>query len=551
MKNKNIIIIFLVIILGITPIYAADQASLQETKRANLTIGQMTYEHIEYGEIEKLIEEAKSIINRDDQEAFYKWEENYYRLYCKLQFMIQLSHLRYELYTDETNYFDEYLYSVDLLGKMKTAYLSLFEEKESLSDNMTAYYKLSIERDKLVESYYGQEIGVTIDLQGEKKNIIEVLSADSLSRAEKLEYYDKWYTDYNKAAGKIFLKLVNIDNEMAKLQGYDSYAAYAYKGYERDYTVEESRKFIESVKKLIPNLLRELYQVKVDNNGLKGYTYQDEGSLLKTIEQTFISKYPALKEAYSYLNEYSLYDISARENKESGGFTVFLEAVNEPFILLNYNKPYQTVLSFIHEFGHYFSYFEIGTHQGGLDLDETYSQSLELLALPYYKDIFGSEDLGDEAGLYVIESLIQAIIDGCLYDEFLQKVYEHPVMTVEEMNELYVELAKGYGIKVDGRSWCNISHNFEMPFYYLSYSVSAVAALEIWEQSIGEQDRGIETYLDLIQAGRENGFVAALEKAGLRNPLDEEVLTRVIKDIEDYFIEDENTVAVDKENQAA
>lgn len=535
MRYKNIIVWLIVIILGMIPVYAAEGAEQEEIKRANLTLEQMTYEHIEYSDIEQLISKAQDIIGQDNQIAFYEWEESYYELFCKLQLMIQIAHLKYELYTDQTEYFEEYLYSVDLLGKMKAQYISLFEGQNELSSSMNEYYQLSIERDKLVDSYYNQEMAAIIDLNGEMKNIVEILKTDSLNKAEKLKYYDEWYTSYNKATGEIFLELVSIDKQMAKLQGYESYADYMYKGYERDYSLEESKVFFESVKKWIPGLLVELYQCSKDSNALQAYAYESESDLLATIKNTFISHYTDLEEAYDYLMEYHLYDIIPRANKESGGFTVYLEEVKEPFILLNYYNHYQTVLSFIHEFGHYFSYFEIGTHEGGLDLDETYSQALQLLAMPYYKDILGSAELGEEAGLYVLLSLVEVIIDGCLYDEFLQEIYSRPEITVEEMNELYTALSKEYGIKADGRGWCNISHNFEMPFYYLSYSVSAVAALEIWEQSVESPDKGIETYLNLIQAGKKSSFIEALEKTGLANPLEEMTLKGVVEKIESYL----------------
>lgn len=541
MKYKNIIVWLLVIVIGIAPVYAADSISQEEIQRADLTLEQMLYEHIEYSEIENLINEARNIVKQNNQVAFYKWENTYYKLFCKLQFMIQLAHLKYELNTDQKEYFDEYLYSVDLMGKMKTQYIALFEGQETLSDNMDQYYELSIERDKLVEEYYNQQMNVKISLKGEEKNIIEVLKTESLSKTEMLQYYDEWYTAYNQAAGEIFLKLVTIDNQIAKLEGYDSYAAYMYEGYERDYTIEESKRFFESVKKWAPSLLGRLYDELAKNSDeLTAYTYTSENNLLNTIRTSFISQHEELEEAYNYLIQYNLYDIEARENKESGGFTVYLEEVAEPFILLNYTSPYQTVLSFIHEFGHYFSYFQIGAHEGGLDLDETYSQSLELLAIPSYKTIFGNDEIGDEAALYVITSLIEAIIDGCLYDEFLQQVYSHPDMTVEELNTLYVELARAYGIRVDERSWCEVSHNFEMPFYYLSYSISAVAALEIWGESVENPDRGMETYLRLVEAGKDSSFMEALEKVGLTNPLEEKALQYVAVMLESYLSEEES-----------
>ncbi|MBU3804209.1 MAG: M2 family metallopeptidase, partial [Candidatus Cellulosilyticum pullistercoris] len=451
--------------------------------------------------------------------------------------------LSYQLNTDRTDYFQEYIYSIELLGKMQTGYADLFND-DSFSKEMELGYQLSIQRKKLVDAYYNQEDDITVIVNGEEKHLIELLTSNALSTKEKIYYYDKWYTAYNQAVGEIFLELVKIDNQIAMLEGYDSYVAYMYDIYEREYALEESKAFIENVKQLVPKIYMKLSKkAERAQYNLQSYSYEDEESLLDSIKEHFMNQDETLGEAYDYLIRYKLYDISTRDNKLSGGLTVYLDSYQEPFILINYSRPYQTALTFIHEFGHYFSYFETGGHQGGLDLDETYSQAMELLAMPYSGAILGSETLGDEAQVYIMSSLLRAIIEGCLYEEFLQQVYENPNQTVQELNALYTKISGEYGMSVDGRNWCQVPHNYEVPFYYFSYGISAVAALEVWEQSLN-QETGIQTYLNLIQVGRENHFLEALEKVGLSNPLEKETLERVIRCIADYL--DINEIIYDK-----
>lgn len=540
---KQLIIWGLIIILIGSPVFGAETFSTVKTERANLTFQEMTYEHMQYSDIKTLLDKARVIVKKNDIKAFYKWYTEYESVYRKLNTMIQIAQLSYQLNTDRTDYFQEYIYSVELLGKMQTGYADLFDD-DSLSKEMELGYQLSIQRKKLVDAYYNQEDDITIIVNGEEKHLIEILTSNALSTKEKIYYYDKWYTAYNQAVGEIFLELVKIDNQIAMLEGYDSYVAYMYDIYEREYTLEESKAFIENVKQLVPKIYMKLSKkAERAQYNLQSYSYEDEESLLDSIKEHFMNQDETLGEAYDYLIRYKLYDISTRDNKLSGGLTVYLDSYQEPFILINYSRPYQTVLTFIHEFGHYFSYFETGGHQGGLDLDETYSQAMELLAMPYSGAILGSEKLGDEAQVYTMSSLLQAIIEGCLYEEFLQQVYENPNQTVQELNALYTKISGEYGMSVDGRNWCQVPHNYEVPFYYFSYGISAVAALEVWEQSLN-QETGIQTYLNLIQVGRENHFLEALEKVGLSNPLEKETLERVIRCIEDYL--DMNEIIYDK-----
>lgn len=540
---KQLIIWGLIIILIGSPVFGAETFSTVKTERANLTFQEMTYEHMQYSDIKALLDKARVIVKKNDIKAFYKWYTEYESVYRKLNTMIQIAQLSYQLNTDRTDYFQEYIYSIELLGKMQTGYADLFND-DSFSKEMELGYQLSIQRKKLVDAYYNQEDDITVIVNGEEKHLIEILTSNALSTKEKIYYYDKWYTAYNQAVGEIFLELVKIDNQIAMLEGYDSYVAYMYDIYEREYTLEESKAFIENVKQLVPKIYMKLSKkAERAQYNLQSYSYEDEESLLDSIKEHFMNQDETLGEAYDYLIRYKLYDISTRDNKLSGGLTVYLDSYQEPFILINYSRPYQTVLTFIHEFGHYFSYFETGGHQGGLDLDETYSQAMELLAMPYSGAILGSETLGDEAQVYTMSSLLRAIIEGCLYEEFLQQVYENPNQTVQELNALYIKIAGEYGMSVDGRNWCQVPHNYEVPFYYFSYGISAVAALEVWEQSLN-QETGIQTYLNLIQVGRENHFLEALEKVGLSNPLEKETLERVIRCIADYL--DMNEIIYDK-----
>lgn len=533
---RQVVLGFLIFVMASIPMFATEVNGEKKTLRANLTLMEMQYEHIEYAEVEHLMKELDVIIEQDDKEAFYKWDETYYALYCKINTMIQVAQLKYQLHMEQVQYFDEYLYSIDLLGKMKSTYIELFkEEGETLSSDMTKYYELSVERAKLVDKYLEQELNTTIWVKDKELTLLQIIKDETIEDREFFKLYDEWYTAYNKATGEILLDLIKIDNQMAQIQGYKTYVESAYASFNRDYTPQEIKAFIANVKELIPDVFISLYKSNlVSSSILEDYTYESDEHLLQTIRNGFITQNEKLLEAYDYMLKYGLYDIEARNDKVSGGFTTYFDEWAEPYIVINYAAPYETALTMIHEFGHYYSYYAIGDNKGGLDLDETYSQILELLAMPYYNKILGDSKYSKGAEIYTVNNMLAAIIQGCLYDEFLQQVYEDPNMTVDKMNDLYAQLAKDYGIKVDKRSWSNVAHNFQTPYYYISYSVSAVTALELWAQSL-EEGNGIESYLTLVTAGDSNSFIKSIESVGLNNPLEKETLNTVIKAVKEYF----------------
>lgn len=536
-RLKQIAMGLLIWIIIVVPAFSAQTLEKSNITRANLKLVDMKYEHIEYDEVQDILDRLEGTDKSQEDEVF-KYAEEFYELYCKVSTMIQISKLNYQLNTSQDSYFEEYLYSVDLLGKLKSAYAEAFDDDEEtdLSGQLNKYYELSIERSKLVDEYSSKQSSVTIEVNGKELGLADIIENNSKDTKTFDKLYNEWYTAYNKSVGEIFLKLVKIDNEMAEIKGFQSYAESAYQSYSREYSPEDIKTFSEYVKKTIPTIFKQLYMSNIAADYmLEQYTYKDDLEVLSDIDKGFISKYDSLQKAYEYMVEYELYDIDSRNNKERGGFTTYLEQYSEPFMVLNYDRQYETALTFIHEFGHYFSYYQIGINQGGLDLDETYSQALELIAMPYYSEIFKNDKYSKAAKIYTIESLLGAIIQGCLYEEFLNVVYQNPDITVDDMNRIYGDLAKEYGLLVDNRSWCLVGHNFEMPYYYISYSISAVTAFEVWIKSLQKEEEGIETYFKLIEAGKESSFIESVEKAGLTSPFEEKVLQDIVKSVEAYL----------------
>ena len=111
---KQIISLVLVFIMLIsTPIVEAQTTKTDSISRANVKFDEMKYEHIEYAEVQKLLDELEEILNKNDEEAYYKWDQSYYQLYCKVNTMIEIAQLHYMLDMSKQEYFKEYLYSMD------------------------------------------------------------------------------------------------------------------------------------------------------------------------------------------------------------------------------------------------------------------------------------------------------------------------------------------------------------------------------------------------------------------------------------------------------
>lgn len=533
-KWRQSIAVCLIVLMSL----GSSLVSASEIERADLSFQEMAYERVSEETVNTLIQEGKQLVAEQDIEKLKEWETRYYETYYDLMSMARLAYLYYCLDMSDSYFYNEYVYCLDLAGTIQSNYVGIFEdEKQNYSGETKAYFNLASERENLLDLYNNLQDTIKVAVGGKMRSMQEILQDKSISQANKYKLVMKdWYDEYNRQAGELFLKMVKIDNEQAKMAGYASVADRMYASYSRDYTPLQSKKFAASVKKYLPNVYKQMdakRQIAVKN--LVNYTYKDEDVLLDKVQKGLVDELPFLQESFTYLKQYDLYDISHSARKMDGGFTTYLIGYNEPFISLNYSKDYQTTMAFIHELGHFNFDYTTAYINCSLDLSETYSQGLELLALPYHEEIMGTKEYAEATRLSVTTDMLRGIIDGCVYEEFLQSVYANPNMTVDQLNKLYGKIASAYGLEPDNRSWIEVTHNFETPFYYLSYAMSAVAALEIWQQSLTDYNKAINTYTTLIDKGTKYKFQEALKQSGLSNPLEETSIKKIVNAVATYF----------------
>ena len=63
-------------------------------------------------------------------------------------------------------------------------------------------------------------------------------------------------------------------------------------------------------------------------------------------------------------------------------------------------------------------------------------------------------------------------------------------------------------------------HNFQQPLYYISYSVSAIPALELYAQMLESPNEAMDTYLRVAGMSDEDYYLTdALRETGLSNSM--------------------------------
>ena len=194
----------------------------------------------------------------------------------------------------------------------------------------------------------------------------------------------------------------------------------------------------------------------------------------------------------------------------------------------------------IHEFGHFANAFYTTSDLlygiSDFDLSELQSQGMEIMFTAFYEDIFGAA-LADYARDTVLMNMVYSVVDGALYDEFQRRAYAEPDLTGERAAELYGEVCDDFGC-YDGSGefaydWVWVSHNFDNPFYYISYAASALGALELYDLLCADFDAAADKYLEICGLDTEYYYYTdALEEAGLHSIFDESAYAEIAETVE-------------------
>lgn len=398
----------------------------------------------------------------------------------------------------------------------------------------------------------------------------------SLDSEGQSAYYNQFIQKYNKQFGELYLELVSLREQMAQALGYDSYTQVADLDMLRNsYTREDIKTFREDIKQTIAPVYRsylEDFYRRAENRDQPGYVYLlgeqspvPQGSWQETLDQ-FEQLYQQMSEqtgeCYSYLLSHEFIDAEPSQTKANVTFSTLIYSLNTPFLFANMNGSAENVFSISHEFGHCFAMWQqlkLGSQQEGrsMDVSEIHSQAMQMLTLPYY-EIFYGEDAGT-ARKYDVYTMVAGILTAAMNDEFQEKIYENPQMTVQELNELYKELAMEYGLVVESpyfdmesfsMGWFTTNQYFDTPFYAIDYALSGCVAMEFLQMGLEDYTKALETYLSLVQQNSDYDFMTVLEETGLSSPFETEQMEALAQTMED-FLQGDGSFSADNTEQVS
>lgn len=447
------------------------------------------------------------------------------------------------------------------------------------------FYELSEQENKLLEEYsnnapgtyvYQAEDGNSYTLQqitDKMTSLLQTVPDEVNDPDTDKEAYLNYFNEYTKTMGiyesyvtangnilgDIYKRLVDVRREEAAEAGYDNYADYVYTElYGRDFTLEDSAKLREYTKKYIVPL----YLSKFDYESYFMPSPITDDELIEVVGTELRDISPELGESFDYMVTHGFYDICRSEDRITPG-TAYTTTFGDFIVPFTFISPPDessniwTLKTLVHEFGHFNAILRAGmaaddesisdedfaklmTGTANTDTGEVYSQGLEMLFLNGYHDIFGYNERPMQAE--ALQTMLSAIVEGCLMDEWQENVYKNPSMSVEEMEAMFQKLSAEYGMSteygikaISRMSWAFIPHNFESPMYYISYAVSAAAALDIWVQSCTDRDGAVDRYMKFTADTAPGKFREALAKHGFGDIFSEDTIKGIAEKIDRFY----------------
>lgn len=342
----------------------------------------------------------------------------------------------------------------------------------------------------------------------------------------------------------LYLEQVQNNNRLAQLYGYDNYYEYAYEvGYDRDYgneQVDDMRAY--AAQYLIPTMenalasFSESFQNLTDKEQTAMMEY--EYAAFTEISTPYLTDYLETLPQQTKKDMLSMFNgnIVLRDNMETAMENAFTTQIGPDRTVCFFGPGCSTVLTVVHEVGHYYACQYASLYDIPLDLAEIHSQGNEWLFNAFLEGQM-SNNLYNAITDYKVFNDLAIVIISLAVDAFEEKVYTHPdpgSLTGADLDKMMEEVCQEFGgISYINENLTDIQTYWRMvvveqPVYYVSYAVSAIPALDLYTVAQEDYDQAVECYVNLVEnSDLEEGFQENLASAGVNNPFEEDTYQQI------------------------
>ncbi|MBQ4382404.1 MAG: S-layer homology domain-containing protein [Oscillospiraceae bacterium] len=362
-----------------------------------------------------------------------------------------------------------------------------------------------------------------------ESELVDAYYAGKINYNQYRKIYELCAIARANSVGPVYMELMNLHKKQAATYEYDDYAVFAYEQiYVRgEFTPSDSEEFSNSIQEYLVPVYKALDEYCQDQGQLKNPPTYTSEEALKLIGTNMAKLSSELYESHNYMLTHNMYDVGPGRSKTQGAYTTYFSAYGAPFLFSEEDSGFSALSTMIHESGHYNNFYwqaPIWTGESkSTDISEVHSQGLELLFTHWYNDYYKWD--AEKAKNLVIDNILYAIVTGAAIDELERFAYSFEgELTVTDMNEKWAEICYRYGLydspQEEGYEWVNVNHIFEVPFYYISYAISAAGAFPFWIESAYDYFGAVDDYLRFVSLERLYDIEESFTDAGMDFKLD-------------------------------
>ena len=420
---------------------------------------------------------------------------------------------------------------------------------------------------ELRNEYTTLTAGAKIEFEGKNYNLAGLgpfhSDQDRDVRKRSYEARFNWFSENADALDQIYDKLVKLRHKIAVTLGYENFIELGYMRMGRsDYGPNEVANFRKQIVDHVVPIVKKLQDKKKDILGLDHLYFYDginfkEGDpkpkgtpehLVKEAQAMYHELSKETGEFFDMMVNEELMDLVNRDGKRPGGFCTSFPKYDRPYIFSNFNGTDHDITVLTHEAGHAFQCYS-SRNQPLLsylwptyEAAEIHSMSMEFFTWPWMEKFF-KEDTERFKYKHVSGSLSFLPYGACV-DHFQHWVYENPEATPKQRNEKWLELESMYLPTRDyddiefpktGGIWQGQLHIYQMPFYYIDYTLAQTCAFQFWMRNEQDKEKAWSDYYRLCKAGGSLPFTELVELAGLELPFKDGCLESVVEHVSQWL----------------
>ena len=423
------------------------------------------------------------------------------------------------------------------------------------------------EETNLRNEYTKLTAGAKITYEGKEYNLAGLgpfhSNKDRTVRKASYEARFNWFSDNSVALDDIYDKLVKLRHRIATTLGYDNFIELGYMRMGRsDYGPNDVANFRKQIVDHVVPVVKKLFQKKKDILGLDHLYFYDginfkegdpkpKGSpdhLIKEAQAMYRDLSNETGDFFDMMVEEELMDLVNREGKRPGGFCTSFPKYDRPYIFSNFNGTDHDITVLTHEAGHAFQCYSsrnqplLGYLWPTMEAAEIHSMSMEFFTWPWMQKFFKEET--DRFKYKHIAGSLSFLPYGACVDHFQHWVYENPKATPKERNQKWLELESIYLPNRDyddlhfpktGGIWQGQLHIYQMPFYYIDYTLAQTCAFQFWIKNQQDSQKAWKDYVRLCNAGGSQSFTKLVSLAGLELPFNDGCLEKVVEHVSEWL----------------